>query len=133
MEASTLEKGRCVKFTLPGLPPSVNHSHFARGRKLKPETSKWMKDMGLMMRGQMHGQDRLDFGADLELRIRLYGNWSTSKGTARRTDLSNRIKILEDTVAKVCGFDDSAVIFIQAAKVPADAERTEVEVWEATL
>lgn len=121
-----------MKFTLPGWPPSVNDSHF-RARVLKPETRKWMQDMFLIMQGQRHGQEQLPADADLELRIRLYGNWNTAAGVKRRVDLSNRIKILEDTVAKACSFDDSAVVFIQAAKVPADTERTEVEVWEATL
>lgn len=116
-----------MKFTLPGLPPSVNHSHFARGRKLKPETSRWILNAGLMMRGQMRGQEKLTKG-ELSLDVALYGQWFTKTGALRRVDLSNRIKLLEDLVAKLCGFDDSAVSILKAEKIECPSEHTVVEV-----
>lgn len=119
-----------MKFTLPGLPPSVNDSHFSLGRRLKPETRKWIEQMGLIMLGQRRGQNPLPTDARLAFDMRLYGKWLTSKGAIRRIDLSNRIKILEDTVAKVCGFDDSRVVCIYAKKIEDTDERTEVDVYE---
>jgi len=119
-----------VKFVLPGWPPSINDSHFSKGRRLKPETRTWIMNAGLIMRGQAHGQRKIRPSSRLSLHVRLYGKWTTKAGTMRRVDLSNRIKILEDTVAKVCSFDDSQVCFITASKVTAGSERTEVEVLE---
>jgi Holliday junction resolvase RusA-like endonuclease len=108
----------------------VNDSHFSLGRRLKPETRKWIEQMGLIMLGQRRGQNPLPTDARLAFDMRLYGKWLTSKGAIRRIDLSNRIKILEDTVAKVCGFDDSRVVCIYAKKIEDTDERTEVDVYE---
>jgi Holliday junction resolvase RusA-like endonuclease len=119
-----------VKFTIPGLPPSVNASHFSLGRRLKPQTRNWIEQAGLMMLGQRRGQSPLPPDVRLAFSMRLHGKWLTSKGLSRRVDLSNRIKILEDTVAKACGFDDSRVACIIALKVEDDNERTEVDVYE---
>lgn len=120
-----------MKFTLPGLPPSVNHSHFARGRRLKPEARQWIENAGLIMRGQMHGQPKVDRDGRFTLMVKLYGKWTTKAGTPRKVDLSNRIKILEDVVAKICCFDDSQVMRIVAEKVQEwHGERTEVAVLD---
>lgn len=86
------------------------------------------------MLGQKRGQAELrqqQYGLTLELR--LFGKWTTKKGRTRRVDLSNRIKIVEDVVAKVCGFDDSEVTYIRAMKIEAPEERTEVSVLDHGL
>jgi hypothetical protein len=93
-----------------------------------------METAGLMMLGQRRGQPALDSGRyGLTLELRLFGKWRTKAGKPRRVDLSNRIKIVEDLVAKVCGFDDSDVTCIRAMKIEAVDERTEVDVRDDGL
>ena len=46
----------------------------------------------------------------------------------RRTDLSNRPKLLEDAIAEACGFDDAAVDDIRITRGPLDKARPRCDV-----
>lgn len=56
--------------------------------------------------------------------------WKT--GTAaryKRFDVSNRIKVLEDSLSDVCSVDDSNFTFVSCEKVQGPEELTEIYIW----
>ncbi len=118
-----------IRFILPGLPPSINHSHYSWKRRLKPKTKKWIDQAHFVLSAQSKGTK---FGKDypIGMEIRMYGEWFTKAGAFKRSDLSNRIKLLEDVVAEVLGFDDSRVVELSARKIGSNHIRTEVDVWD---
>ena len=95
---------------------------------MKPHARLWIDQAYAILMSQKRESFPKD--APIGLDIRLYSAWMTKSGTYKRSDLSNRIKLLEDVVAEVCGFDDSRVTSLSARKVQAlEATHTEVDVW----
>ncbi len=118
-----------IRISIPGWPPSVNNSHFSRRRVLKPHARLWI-DQATAIAAALVGKQRLKPGAQVAMDIRLYGTWATKGGDMKRTDISNRIKLLEDVVAQVCNFDDKQVVDLRARKIQSGDVRTEVDIWD---
>lgn len=118
-----------MTFTLPYLPPSTNNAYIntKRGRVLSPEARQWLAATGLIMRSQMHGQPAV-LGSALGIIISLMGNWKTKAGQWRKTDLSNRVKLVEDAAMKVLGLDDSAVVSMTIRKVASAVDKTVISI-----
>lgn len=55
-------------------------------------------------------------GQRLRLDLAFYCSTDTKSGTVRKLDLSNRIKLVEDQLARALGIDDSYVFVITAVK-----------------
>lgn len=51
----------------------------------------------------------------------------TLKGTPKKLDLSNHIKILEDSITGLLGFDDSLVFKLEAEKIPHEKKSSWVD------
>jgi Holliday junction resolvase RusA-like endonuclease len=118
-----------MTFTLPFLPPSTNHAYIntRRGRVLSPAARKWLADTALIMRAQMHGQPGIVAPA-LGVMISLMGKWKTKDGKWRKTDISNRVKLLEDAAFAVIRRDDSEVVSLTVRKVMSEVEKTIISI-----
>ena len=107
-----------MTFTLDFLPPSANNAYIntKHGRILSPEAREWLNSAGLIMRSQKHGQHVPDASKGLVVAITLVGKWKTRANTWIRTDLDNRVKLLQDAAFAVMGLNDAAVISLTARK-----------------
>ncbi|MCA8938415.1 MAG: RusA family crossover junction endodeoxyribonuclease [Planctomycetes bacterium] len=119
-----------LAFSLPFLPPSVNglfatiHDNESGNLKrvLTNKARKARKAILTFVRG------RLDPEAIYELHIRVELPALTQAGKLRKVDLTNRVKFLEDVVAKALQIDDRQFFRVVLDKVHADHERTLVEI-----
>lgn len=88
------------------LPPSTNRIwRNVKGRTLLSEEARqYLDSVGLLIKGaaQLIGWEA---GPGQRYRLAIVLHFPDR----RRTDISNRIKLLEDTAAAALGFDDSAV------------------------
>lgn len=133
-----------VKFTLPGLPPSVNHAWFNLphgGRTLKTEGKKYVAETKTLL-AQKYQKELLTFKKDepylVFFRVHFSeiqnATWGAAKKPAKtrykRCDATNRIKILEDVIADITGIDDSCTMTFIVQKVETNLkEMIEVFVW----
>ncbi len=115
------------KFTLP-YPPSINHAHWHTGngkRVLKDSTRKFYDDAALIARTACA---RIIDGK-VSLTLHIYC-------AAVNDDISNRIKVLEDSLQGIAYHDDKQVSELhiyrhEAAKPKRQNARVEVEVKAA--
>ena len=133
-----------VKFTIPGLPPSVNHAWFnlpKGGRTLKAEGKKYVAETKALL-AQKYPKELLTFRKQepylVFFRVHFEAienaTWGAEKKAAanryKKNDATNRIKILEDVVAEVTGVDDSCTMTFVVQKVQADPNKMiEVFIW----
>lgn len=133
-----------VKFTVLGLPPSVNHAWYTLphgGRTLKKAGKKYVTETQTML-AQKYPQELLTFRKNephlVFFRVHLEAvenaSWGALKNGAenryKKVDVTNRIKILEDVVSKITGIDDSCTLTFITQKVKATAsEMIEVFIW----
>lgn len=105
------------------VPPSLNHLYAtvkghrtlsARGRSYKKDTGWIIKQEAL--------QQAWEGGERYSLTMRL---WFKSR---QRRDLSNTIKVLEDSLSEALGFDDTCIDRLVVERVGVDKERPRCEV-----
>ena len=107
----------CMQFVLPGLPPSLNAAYpGTKHRFSSQDVQRYKNEMGIHL--VKHYASTLlvckDW-EDVELEVR-YVFQFTNKTSYKRSDLSNRIKVIEDLLVKITGIDDSKVLNILAFK-----------------
>lgn len=132
-----------IYLTFKGLPPSSNNIYFnlpgggramkANGKKFKNETQtelarkfpselkKFVPNAPYTVLLRLHY-----LAADL-----LNGKWKKTPKASRykKTDGTNRIKIIEDVLKDVAGVDDSCTMTFIVQKVAGDEEKTEIFAW----
>jgi len=115
---------------LPFLPPSVNGltanvTDDESGRPKRVLTSRARKARR-SIETFVHG--RLSPSAIYELHITVELPALTKEGKLRKIDLTNRVKFLEDVVAKCLGIDDRQFFRVVLNKLHAEHERTVVKI-----
>lgn len=132
-----------IYLCLSGLPPSSNNIYFnlpgggramkANGKKFKNEAqteiaSKFPVALrGFVPNAPYHILLRLHFKQDDMLNPR----WGKTPKASRykKTDATNRIKIMEDVLKDVAGVDDSCTMAFMVQKVIGEADKTEIFAW----
>jgi hypothetical protein len=133
-----------IHLVIQGLPPSANNAYFnlrgggrtlaTAGKKFKNETKAYLTRKYVQeMRKFVPNEPYLVY-------VRFYfktlqnGTWGKAKGAESRykkTDASNRIKLLEDVLKDVTGVDDSNTMALVLEKrlLVGPEEKTEVFIW----
>ena len=120
-----------LKIEIPGLPPSVN-SAYVNGRKqgvrFKSQAYKdWEKKVDSIM---AKIETIPAFFGQLSVEMDFYRpDWLTAKGAVRRVDVGNFTKVLEDSVFKNLGIDDSNVWTLTARKIDANDYYTVIRIY----
>ena len=119
-------------------PPSLNAmwatvEHRDTGaamRVLATKAKEWRKKalLGLQLYFGGHG---LTFEGPLALELVFHGRFFHANGAMRTLDLSNRIKLLEDTVASALHYDDCRHWQLALRKVPDEREFVQVTITPA--
>lgn len=117
-----------IALTTP-LPPSLNNCYTnGRGhgrRVLTAEGRKFKQEVAILLNTKpLVWLKPLPEGARIGLSLRFWFK------TRQRTDISNRVKLLEDALAEALGFDDCRVdrLFVERAGYDAAQPRCEVVV-----
>lgn len=116
----------CSRFTLPSIPSSVNalyQINFSQRKVfMNPEARLWKTQMKMMVPRIKASEVTHFFKID---RIYYY-SFFTKNGKVRKLDTSNLDKLLLDTIAEKCGFDDSLVKFGDTESYNDTNERVDV-------
>lgn len=126
-----------------GLPPSSNNAYFnlpGGGRAPKAATKKFQNEVKTHL-AQHFVQELRGFVPNnpyvVLLRLHFKSEdifnpkWQKTPKASRykKTDGTNRIKIIEDVLKDVAGVDDSCTMSFIVQKRPAPEERTELFIW----
>jgi Holliday junction resolvase RusA-like endonuclease len=138
-----------IYFCLPFIPPTVNHAYINIRKKvgsrvitqrvLSPEGRKFKKDTEIFLL-QKVGFDRKadDIGPNHKVGLAITfqfpelacKGWPTkAKSKYKKVDLSNRVKLLEDSLVTVTGIDDSCFFTLILRKVEGE-EATHIWMWD---
>ena len=129
-----------ISLSIPSLPPSSNHAYMNNGfggRTLSKEGQCYKRET-LAHLTRTYPQLLRFFKPDVAygIYIRLFfpelenKGWpKTAKSRYKRTDASNRVKLLEDTLKDAAGIDDSQHLILCVEKTVGE-EHTEVFAWE---
>lgn len=115
-----------------GIPPSVN-SCYVNGKKQGVRfKSKLYKYWEILVAFSMKRLGKLPtFIGPLRVEIEVYRpDWWNIDMTAKKADISNRIKTLEDAVFKHLSVDDSLVWEVTAKKMDANCFKTVMNIFE---
>jgi len=127
-----------IHFTLEGLPLSMNHAYFQKGRqrilttkgkayKVEVKTTLAQKYPKVLSFFQPDKPYCLVFRFTLKQTV---NTTAKAKTRYKRVDVSNRIKLLEDALTDACGHDDSQHFRVLAWKEQAGPDEPEhVDVW----
>jgi Holliday junction resolvase RusA-like endonuclease len=116
-----------VRIELVGIPPSSNNAYvdipplfkkgkvIPQGRRLSTEGAKYKKETTLhIVRNYPVALSEIKKDAGLMLYVRFFfenlynKGWpKTAESRYKRTDVTNRVKLLEDCIKDACGIDDS--------------------------
>ncbi|MCK6439490.1 MAG: RusA family crossover junction endodeoxyribonuclease [Planctomycetes bacterium] len=126
----TQQPESAFEVVLPFLPPSINATYatvFDREtgrmkRVLSTKARRAKTAIQTFVRGSLQPDGIYELHIDVELPA------ITKGGNPRKVDLSNRIKFLEDCVAKALGIDDSRFFRIVLTKLHAEHERTVIRI-----
>ena len=133
-----------ISLEVPGLPPSSNHAYFnlpRGGRVLSTEGKKFKNETKTYL-AQKYQAELKKFVPNTPYLVYMRfhfstlqnATWGKAKGAESRykkTDASNRAKLLEDVLKDVSGVDDSnTMILILEKRLARDKEKTEIFVWD---
>lgn len=137
-----------VRFELRGLPPSSNHAYFnlprggrtltAVGKRYKTETRSFIarhyaKEMPYFtLNADYTFLFRFTFLHD-DFYNKTFGKKGGSDSLYKRVDISNRVKLLEDSIKDATAIDDSCTTLLLVQKVPGPQELSTVLAWKAQL
>ncbi len=115
-----------VRATIPGLPPSVNHTYVsAKGRVFKTRDAKeWQKMATLLLRSARKARTPYAGKASYLLILRT--------GGARRMDCDNREKAIQDCLGAAGVIGDDSQIWTHMTRrmsSPTGRDETEILVW----
>jgi len=133
-----------VRLTVPTVPPSSNHAYVtvrggkrilsAAGTKYKTETT-----AHLVMTFPRELRAIVP-NTPLAMYVRFYFTSLNNAGWPTRTtnrykhfDVSNRIKLFEDSLKDAAAYDDEQHMIVVAQKCLADAEKTVVDIYNLAL
>lgn len=130
-----------IHFSIPSLPPSVNHAYFIRGhqwilttkgRKYKNETEthlqrEYPKEMMIFKKDHRY---QIYFRFHVEATKNKLWKPGGKVNKYKKFDGGNMCKLLEDCIASAGGIDDSQTMRSTWEKKDGDPERTEVWVWD---
>jgi Holliday junction resolvase RusA-like endonuclease len=127
-----------IHFKLEGLPLSVNHAYFQKGKqRILTKKGRAYKTEVKTTLAQQYPQVLSFFQPDkpycIIFRFTLKHTTNTTakaKTRYKRVDVSNRIKLLEDALTDACGHDDAQHFRVLAWKEQAGPDEPEhVDVW----
>jgi len=123
---------------LPFFPPSANHAYFtkgnrkilaSKGRKFKAEVKTYIARQHPEVLSYVNKEDPYTIIFHLAFEA-IYTTGKTAKSRYKKTDVSNRVKLLEDALTDACGHDDSQHMIVVASKSSIrEGEEPHVEVW----
>jgi Holliday junction resolvase RusA-like endonuclease len=127
-----------IRFVIAGIPPSSNNAYFnlpkggrkltAAGEKFKTETEAYVtRNLQPQIRGVKKDHP---YGLGILLKMSIFDKRPGRGQRYKKTDATNRIKLLEDAVATAIGIDDSQFVTCIINKIDATAESTEVVIWD---
>lgn len=141
-----------VRIDLPGLPPSSNNAYveippiikkgkvIPQGRRLSVEGARYKKDTTTaIVRNYPTSLAQIKKDAGLMLYVRFFfeklynKGWpKTAESRYKRTDVTNRVKLLEDCIKDACGIDDSQneIVLLEKRQGP---DATVVFIWNLEL
>lgn len=121
--------GKECRFTIPSLPPSVNALYqiiYAQRRvELKPEARRWKSESKKYIVGFRPRE-----GSLVAVDATFHYRFLTANGNQRVFDAANLLKLLIDTIAEKCGFNDCVVRHGSWSSVDSPNERVEVVLRE---
>lgn len=127
-----------------GLPPSANQAYFnlpRGGRSLSDVGKRYKTEMKVYLT-QKYRRELLGFVKNIPylMHLRFYLETLENKGYPKsaesrykKTDLSNRVKLLEDVLKDVTGLDDSQNLTIVLEKKKGTPERVDIWFWNLEL
>lgn len=132
-----------IRMELPLLPPSVNDMYMTvrAGKKtmraVTPAGKKFKKESEAYLAKHYPLQlARLKKNRPYGLFLRFEFQGLVNKGWANRTtdrykrfDVTNRVKVIEDTLVNVSAVDDSHFMLVTCEKVQGPVERTTIFIW----
>jgi len=132
-----------IRLELPGLPPSINKAYFNLpygGRGLTKEVKKYKTEVRVYLATRYHKE--LSYFKPNEPYLIFFRftfvelenkTWGRDKKSAvsryKRTDATNRIKLLEDVLKELTGVDDSNTMTFIVQKVKGPQPKREIFVW----
>jgi len=136
-----------IHIILPYLPPTTNNAYITKKKRSggKIVTFRTLSKDGALFKssatvtllsgGLVHMRGRKDRAYGLALLFvfeSIYNSgWpGRTKNRYKRTDVTNRVKLLEDCVASASGVDDSQYFPILLSKTEGDKECTHVWIWD---
>ncbi len=120
--AARTDHNQALTFDVP-VPPTTNHAYATvNGRRVLSAAGRVFKqEVRLLARLAANAQEWIP-EAPWSLTLRLYFP------TARRRDLSNTVKLLEDAISEALGFDDSQIDRLVVERAGVDKARPRAEV-----
>ena len=113
------------RVTLPFIPPSTNHLYVTVGKKRFPNPKH--RKLAAIAKTLIHG--RLDPTRVYALHIGIFCPcFNKGDGKVKKLDVSNRIKALEDWLAKGLDIDDSRFFMVHISKHDSAIPSTEVHI-----
>lgn len=108
---------------VPFIPPTINtaYGRNKQGRRYLSEAGKQYKSI---VKARCFKWRSHVIQVPYELEIEIHKPWYTKKGTIRKEDISNRIKIAEDALMEGLGLDDCFIFKVSAKKVESTLLRT---------
>lgn len=115
-----------MKISIPALPPSANHMyHRYKNGVVK---TKEYRDFEQLVASIV--KSKALFTKPLIVKIDLYSNWYTKKGTIRKVDAANYEKCLIDSVFKCLDIDDALIWRITLEKKQSQANQCDIEILD---
>ena len=119
-----------LEIALPFLPPSVNSIYVSVKDKesgkvkrvLSEKARKARKAIAMFVNGCLCPNEIYELHIDIELPA------LTKAGNLRKVDLSNRVKLLEDSISSCLGIDDRQFFRVVLTKLHAEHERTVIRI-----
>jgi len=135
-----------IRAHLPGLPPSVNHCYFQKGklrtltsagRKYKVEAKSYLAQnhQGFLSFFKKNKPYAVVLRLNVNRSSMLWGGWpKTAENRYKAFDVTNYTKIVEDAIVDACGHDDRQHFYVSVFKqaIPDQSEES-VDIWAFDL
>ncbi len=111
--------------------PTINHLYYHKGniKVLSNEGREIRKYIEEKVSKQISHESVEEVkNKKISLKVEIFENWYTKKGTVRKKDLANREKFLIDSIFKSLGLDDSYIFEHTMFKIQSKEEKSVVNI-----
>ena len=126
-----------IKIIIDKKTPSVNHlyGHNRLGHfYLKKEGKELRKYIFEKIKDHISKDELKSFqDVKLSVKVEIYENWYTKKGTVKKKDIANREKFLIDSVFNALGLDDCFIFEHIMKKAQSDEEKAVITILATSL